>query len=133
MKRFISIMSVISLLTAAIALVLNIKVLFGGSIMFGFMMFSMIRSGSFMGYIGNLLGLLITVAGFGAMGLFGALLSIFNKESARRGAFLAGVSMSVLALISMIFSIKGGIFTMGDIIILLLPALFTFFIVQTTE
>ncbi|MGN0687227.1 MAG: hypothetical protein ACI4KA_03875 [Oscillospiraceae bacterium] len=133
MKRFISIMSVISLLTAAIALVLNIKVLFGGSIMFGFMMFSMIRTGSFMGYIGNLLGLLITVAGFGAMGLFGALLSIFKKESARRGAFLAGISMTVLALISMIFSIKGGIFTMGDIIILLLPALFTFFIVQTTE
>lgn len=133
MKRFISIVSALSIITAALALILNIRVLFGGSFMFGFAMFSMIRGGSFMSYLGNLLGMLITVAGFGAMGLFGALLSIFKKENARRSAFISGVVMTGMALVSMLFSIFGGRFTIGDIIILLIPALFTFFIVQTTD
>lgn len=133
MKKFISVVSVISIITAVLALILNIRVLFGGSFMFGFAMFSMIRGGTFMSYLGNLLGLLITVAGFGAMGIFGALLLIFKKETARRSAFISGVVMTGMALVSMLFSIFGGRFTIGDIIILLLPALFTFFIVQTTE
>ena len=133
MKRFISIVSVLSIITAALALILNIRVLFGGSFMFGFAMFSMIRGGSFMSYLGNLLGMLITVAGFGAMGLFGALMSIFKKENARRSAFISGVVMTGMAMVSMLFSIFGGRFTIGDIIILLIPALFTFFIVQTTD
>ena len=133
MKRFISIISVISLVTAALALILNIRVLFGRSFVFGFAMFGMISGGSFMSYLGNLLGMLITVAGFGAMGIFGALLSIFKKETARRSAFVSGVVMTAIALVSMLFSIFGGRFTIGDIIILLVPALFTFFIIQTTD
>lgn len=133
MKRFISIVSVLSIIIAALALILNIKVLFGGSFVFGFAMFGMIRSGTFMSYLGNLLGMLLTVAGFGAMGIFGALLSVFKKERARRGAFISGVVITAMALVSMLFSIFGGRFTIGDIIILLIPGLFTFFIVQTTE
>lgn len=133
MKRFISIISVLSLITAVLALVLNFRVLLGRSFIFGLSMFGMIKGGTFMGYLGNVLGLLITVAGFGAMGIFGGLLTIFKKESARRSAFISGAIMSGMALVSMLFSIFGGRFTFGDIIILLIPALFTLFIIQTAE
>ncbi|HCF82545.1 MAG TPA: hypothetical protein DER68_00770 [Ruminococcaceae bacterium] len=66
------------------------------------------------------------------MGWFGVQLTILNKEKARKPAFISGVCVTILALISLFFSF-GNNFTFGDIIVLLFPAVYTFFVVRTTD
>ncbi|MCH5204655.1 MAG: hypothetical protein J1F03_07890 [Oscillospiraceae bacterium] len=132
MKRLTQVISVISLLIAVLALILNFQVLFGKSYFIRFAVFSMVRSGDMMGFLGNLLGLLITSFAFAAMGFYGGMLSIFNKEKARKPALIAGICVTVLALISLFFSFNNN-FTIGDILIILFPASFTFCVIQTTE
>ncbi len=127
MKRTIQVISVLSGLIAVLALVLNIQVIFGGnSGFFRFAMFSMVRNGGFMGYLGNLLSMLIVVAGFGAMCIFGFKVAKGGGVKAMRPALLAGILMTLLAVISLICSIAGKMFNFGDIVILGMPAVYTF-------
>lgn len=132
MKRITQIISVISLIIAAATIVLNFRVLFGHSIFVGFSIFSTIKSGTFMGFIGNLIGLVITAVSFAAMGWFGIRLTIFGKESARRPAFISGICVAALALVSLLFSLAGS-FCLGDVIILAFPLLYTYFVIQSTR
>ncbi len=132
MKRITQVISVISILIAAVALIFNFQVLFGKSYFIRFAIFSTIRSGDLMGFLGNLLGLLITSFAFAAMGFYGAMLSIFNKEKARKPALISGICVTVFALVSLFFSFNSG-FNVGDILIVLFPAAFTFCVILTTE
>lgn len=132
MKRITQIISVISLLIAVLTVVLNFGVLFGRNYFLSFSVFSVIKNGGIMGFIGNLLGLLITAFAFAAMGWFGIMLTFFKKEKARKPAFISGVCVMVLAVISLFFSFANN-FTFGDILVLLFPAVYTFFIIRTTE
>lgn len=132
MKRITQIISVISLLIAAVALIFNFQVLSGKSYFIRFAVFSTIRRGDMMGFLGNLLGLLITSFAFAAMGVYGAMLSVFNREKARKPALISGICVTVLALISLFFSFNNN-FNIGDIFIILFPAAFTFCVIQTTD
>ncbi|MCH5195198.1 MAG: hypothetical protein J1F28_00705 [Oscillospiraceae bacterium] len=132
MKRITQIISVISILIAAIALIFNFQVLSGKSYFIRFAIFSTIRRGDIMGFLGNLLGLLITSFAFAAMGIYGAMLSIFNREKARKPALISGICVTVLALVSLFFSFNNN-FNIGDIFIILFPAAFTFCVIQTTD
>lgn len=132
MKKITQIISVLSLVIAVLALVLNFQVLFGRGYFIRFAIFSTIRSGGMMGFLGNLLGLLLTSFAFAAMGFYGAMLTIFNKEKARKPAFISGICVTVLALVSLFFSFKSG-FSFGDILIILFPAAFTYCVIQTTK
>lgn len=129
MKRTIQIISVISGLVAVLAVVLNIQVLFGGnSGFFRFAMFSMVRNGGVMGYLGNLLSMIIVAAGFGGMCICGFKVAAGGGVKAMRPALLAGLLMTIMAVISLICSIAGKMFNFGDLIILALPAVYTFFV-----
>ena len=132
MKRITQIISVISLIIAAVALIFNFQVLSGKSYFIRFAIFSTIRRGDIMGFLGNLLGLLITSFAFAAMGIYGAMLSIFNREKARKPALISGICVTVLALVSLFFSFNNN-FNIGDIFIILFPAAFTFCVIQTTD
>ena len=127
MKRTIQVISVISGLIAVLAVVLNIQVLFGGnSWFFRFAMFSVVKNGGFMGYLGNLLSMIIVAAGFGGMCVFGFKVAAGGGVKAMRPALLAGLVMTVMAVISLFCSIAGKMFNFGDLIIIALPAVYTF-------
>ncbi len=120
-------MSVISGLIAVLAIVLNIQVLFGGNSWFlRFAMFSVVKNGGIMGYLGNLLSMLIVAAGFGGMCFSGLKVAAGGGVKAMRPALIAGVFMTVMAVISLICSISQKMFNFGDLIILALPAVYTF-------
>lgn len=132
MKKITQIISVVSLLIAVIALILNFQVLFGKGYFVRFAIFSTIRSGDMLGFIGNLIGLIVTALAFASMGWFGIMLTIMNKEKARKPAFISGICVTALALVSLFFSFGHG-FNVGDVFVLLFPAVYTFFVVQSTK
>ena len=132
MKRITQVISVVSILIGIVALVFNFQVLFGRSYFIRFAIFSTIRSGDMMGFLGNLLGLIVTSLAFLAMGFYGSMLSIFNKEKARKPALISGACVTLFAIVSLFFSFGHG-FNIGDILIILFPAAFTFCVIQTTD
>lgn len=132
MKRITQFISVISLLIAVLTVILNFQVLFGKGYFIRFAIFSTIRSGDMLGFIGNLIGLIITALAFASMGWFGIMLTILNKEKARKPAFISGICVTLLSLVSLFFSFNNN-FNIGDILVLLFPAVYTFFILQTTK
>lgn len=133
MKKLTLVLSLLSVLIAVLAVVLNFRVIFGQSYYMGFAMFSMLRTGTFMGYIGNLLGMLVTAAAFAGMGLSGLAITVLKKENARRSALVWGVVVGILSLVSLIFSITNHRFSFGDVIMLLFPVAYLFCIIQTVE
>ncbi len=127
MKRTIQILSVISGLVAVLAVALNIQVLFGGnSWFFRFAMFSVVKNGGVMGHLGNLLSMIIVAAGFGGMCICGFKVAAGGGVKAMRPALLAGLLMTIMAVISLFCSIAGKMFNFGDLIIIALPAVYTF-------
>ncbi len=132
MKRITQFISVISLLIAVLTVILNFQVLFGKGYFIRFAIFSTIRSGDMLGFIGNLIGLIITALAFASMGWFGIMLTILNKEKARKPAFISGICVTLLSLVSLFFSFNNN-FNIGDILVLLFPVVYTFFILQTTK
>lgn len=124
MKSALKISSVLCGIVAIVALVLGIRVLFGHSYGTSFILFSMVRRGTVMGFLGNLIAIAFTVFGFGVMCYSG--LTFENGKSSKRLAFIYGCIMTILCLISMICAVSGRSFNFGDIILLLLPAVYTF-------
>lgn len=127
MKNIVRVISWISGVMAVLTLVLNFKVIFGGqSFFFRYAMFSMVNSGGFMGYLGNLLSMLLMVLGFACMFFFGLRALSGGGMSAVRPALIAGGLMSLLSIISLFCSIASGKFNFfGDIIILAMPVVYT--------
>ena len=90
----------------------------------GLAFFRTMQDGTFMGFIGNIFGVLLTFVGFGATGYFG-----FSKSSDKMTLYWSG-GMCALCILSLIISIFSGTFPIGDILImapcaLVLISLFT--------
>lgn len=126
MKGIIRALSWLSGILAVLSVILNFRVIFGGeSFFFRYAMFSMVRSGGIMGYLGNLLSMLIVAFGFGVMFFFGLRALRGGGMKAVRPALVAGAIMSLMSIVSLFCSIAGGIFNFGDLIILAMPVVYT--------
>ena len=134
MKKTITALSLLSGLVAVLSVILNIQVLFNGnSWFFRFAMFSITRGGGFMGYLGNLMSMLIVALGFGVMCVCGLRAVKGHGMNVIRSALIAGAFMTVMAIISLICSISKGIFNFGDIIVLAMPAVYTFCLFSASD
>lgn len=134
MKKTIQVISLLNGILAVLSVILNFQVIFGGnSGFFRYAMFSMVKNGGVMGYLGNLVSMLIVAAGFGAMCIFGLHAAGGGGMKSVRTALTAGGIMTVMSVISLICSIAGGMFSFGDIIILILPALYTFLVFSASD
>ena len=134
MKKTITALSLLSGLVAVLSVILNIQVLFNGnSRFFRFAMFSITRGGGFMGYLGNLMIMLIVALGFGVMCVCGLRAVKRLGMKVIRSALIAGAFMTVMAIISLICSISKGIFNFGDIIVLAMPAVYTFCLFSASD
>lgn len=124
MRKLIDITSLLCGIAAIVSLIFGIRVLTGHGYFIGLALFSMTRHGTIFGFIGNILGIAVTCGGFGAMGFYG--LTSSRSSSSRKNAFIWGLVMSAICLISLICSIFAGSFNFGDIIFLALPLLYTY-------
>ena len=126
MKGTIRALSWLSGILAVLSVILNFRVIFGGeSFFFRYAMFSMVRSGGIMGYLGNLLSMLIVAFGFGIMFFFGLRALCGGGMKAVRPALVAGAIMSLMSIVSLFCSIAGVIFNFGDLILLAMPVVYT--------
>ena len=109
--------SILCLLVAAAA-VLFAFVSFGSrnSMFFGLAMFRVIKDGSFMGFIGNIACVLITVLGYGAAGYYG-----LTKKDDKMALMCSG-GVTLLGIISLVIACFNG-FTVGDIVIIIPSAM----------
>ena len=122
MKKVIYSCAVLSGVAALLSLVMGIRVLTGHSYFIGLRIFNMAASGSISGFIGNLLGIAVTCLGFGALAVCG----FGSSQKAKRDGFMYGIAMTVVCLVSMIAAIVSKSFTMGDLFLTALPAVYTF-------
>lgn len=119
---------------AVVTVIVNFSVIFGGqSWFFRFAMFSVVRGGGIMGYLGNLMSMLLVAVGFGAMFFFGLHALKSGSIKSVRSALTAGGLMSLLALISLICSIAKGMFNFGDLIMLAMPVVYTLFMFMSSD
>lgn len=124
MKKTIRICSFLCALMALLTLVMGIAAITGHCFFIGIRLFSLAANGGLTGFLGNLLGAAITFFGFGALALYG-----FNADkdaSARKNAFIYGCIMTLICIVSAVFSIATRRFTMGDLLAAALPAIYTF-------
>lgn len=124
MRKLIDITSVLCGIIALVSLVMGIRVLTGHGYFMGLAIFSMARRGTMLGFIGNILGIAVTCGGFGAMGFYG--FTSYRSASSRKNAFIWGLVMSAICLLSLVCSFFARSFNFGDIIILALPLLYTY-------
>lgn len=84
----------------------------------GLALFRTIQSGSFMGFIGNIFGVLITFAGFAWAGVCG----LKNND---KNALISSATMLAVCVVSMLFALfsREVAFTFGDLLIAVPPAL----------
>lgn len=127
MKRVLNFCSVLCGITAVSSLIMGISVLLGKSFLFDFRVFGIVENGTFFGFIGNVLGTAISCIGFGLLAWYG-----FGKsQSSKRSGFIYGLVMTGICLVSMIASIIGGGFTLGNLFIFALPAVYTYSVLKT--
>ncbi|MCH5192893.1 MAG: hypothetical protein J1F11_02955 [Oscillospiraceae bacterium] len=127
MKKIIYICSVLCGFTALFTFIMGIRMLTGHGYFFGLRMFNLVSRGSFTGFIGNLLGVVVTCGGFGALAFYG----FGTSQNAKKNAFIYGIIMTVMCIVSMLVSFFQRSFTIGDVYILLLPAIYTFAILKS--
>ncbi|MDE5992561.1 MAG: hypothetical protein K2G87_05870 [Oscillospiraceae bacterium] len=127
MKKVINICSVLCGIVALLSLVMGIRVLTGGRFFIGLRIFSMAENGTFISFIGNLLGIAVSCLGFGALALYG----FVSSQNAKRNSFIYGLIMTAICLISMVASIFSRSFTIGDLFIAVLPAVYTFAVLKS--
>ncbi|MCM1164908.1 MAG: hypothetical protein NC299_04430 [Lachnospiraceae bacterium] len=123
MKKALKVTSYLSLLVAVLSVIFGAVALLSSNRSFfvGFAMFSVIRQGTFMGFIGNLIGMALTFASFGLMGFY----SLKGKDKNALIWTLIAIIMAVISLVIVLLSRK---FSFGDLIITLLPAAHLFLI-----
>lgn len=128
MKKVLNVCSVLCGITALLSLIMGIRVLAtGGSFLIGLRIFGMAESGTFAGFIGNLLGIAVSCLGFGALAVCG----MKNDQKSKRNSFIYGLVLTGICLISMIASIIGRSFSIGDLFIVALPAVYTYAVLRT--
>ncbi|MDE6747058.1 MAG: hypothetical protein K2J72_10575 [Oscillospiraceae bacterium] len=127
MKKVINACSVLCGVTALLSLVMGIRVITGGNFFIGLRIFSMAENGTFIGFIGNLLGVAVSCLGFGVLAVCG----FGSSQNAKRSGFIYGLIMTGICIISMIAAIIGRSFTIGDLFIAALPAVYTFAVLKS--
>lgn len=120
MKKVLQISSILCGILALSAIWLGVRSLFGHGSFVSWALFSMTKSGTVFGMLGNIIGIAFTVIGFGAMCFYG----LFKKVG--RNAFIWGAVMTLLSVLSLIMSIVGGSFNFGDILLLILAGAYTY-------
>ena len=104
---------------AAVIFALFFKNMSGGRGWFvGLALFRTVQSGGFMGFIGNIFGVIITFAGFAWAGVCGL------KDN-DKNALISSATMLAVCAVSILFAIfsNGVAFTFGDLLIAVPPAL----------
>ena len=120
MKKVLKVSSVLCGILALSAIWLGFRSLFGHGPFVSWALFSMTKSGTALGMLGNIIGIAFTAIGFGAMCFYG----LFKKVG--RNAFIWGAVMTLLSVLSLIMSIVGGSFNFGDILLLILAGAYTY-------
>ena len=127
-RKVVIFCSILCGITAVVSLIMGIRVIFLGTgnngyanRIIGISIFGMAQSGTIGGFIGNLLGVAVSCVGFGAMALYG----FINSQNAKKNAFVFGLIMSGVCLISVISAIITKTFTIGDLYMLALPVAYT--------
>ena len=124
MRKLIDITSLLCGIVAIVSLIFGIRVLTGHGYFIGLALISMTRQGTVFGFIGNIIGIAVTCGGFGAMGFYG--LTSPRSVSSRKKAFIWGLVMSAVCLVSLVCSIFAGSFSFGDIVFIALPLIYTY-------
>lgn len=127
MKKTVTVCSVLCAVAALASLVMGIRVLTGHGFFIGLRIFSMAEQGTFIGFIGNLLGIAVACLGFGALAACGFGLI----KNAQKNGFIYGLVMTGICLISMIAAIFSGSFSIGDLFIFALPAVYTYAVLKS--
>lgn len=130
MKKTVTVCSVLCAVAALASLVMGIRVLTGHGFFIGLRIFSMAEQGTFIGFIGNLLGIAVACLGFGALAVCG-LGGLGLIKNAQKNGFIFGLIMTGICLISMIAAIFSGSFSIGDLFILALPAIYTYAVLKS--
>lgn len=127
MKKALKVTSYLSLLVAVLSVIFGIVALTTAkrSFFVGFAMFNVIRQGTFMGFIGNIVGMVLTFASFGLMGFY----SLRGKD---KNALIWSLIAIIMAVISLIIVLIGRMFSFGDLFITLLPVVHVFLIFKNT-
>lgn len=127
MKKALKVTSYLSLLVAALSVIFGVVALISAkhSLFVGFAMFSVISNGTFMGIIGNLLGVALTFVSFGLMGFY-------TLKGNDKKALVWSLVAIIMAVISLVIVLIGRTFSFGDIIITALPVVHVFLIFKNT-
>lgn len=125
MKKALKVTSYLCILVAVLAVIFGIIALTSANRSFfvGFAVFNVIRSGTFMGFIGNLVGIIMTFASFGLMGVS----SLRGKDKSALVWTLIAIIMAVISLTIVLIARTA---TFGDVIITLLPIAHLFLIIK---
>ena len=127
MKKALSVCSVLCGIISVLSLIFGIRSLTGHNFLISLRLFNMAANGTFFGFIGNVLGIAVTCLGFGALAYFG-----FRKDtSSKKQGFIYGLVLTGICLLSLVISIFTGHFTLGDLFITAVPAVYTLALLKT--
>ncbi|MBQ3162281.1 MAG: hypothetical protein IJC04_09170 [Oscillospiraceae bacterium] len=128
MKKVVTACSVLSAIISVAALIFSLKGLFTShGLIVDLALFTFIARGTFMGFIGNVLSAAVLCGGFGVMAFYG----FSDGQTANRRAFMYGVAMTIICVLSLIISIVYRTFTVGDLLIAALPAVYTYAVLRS--
>lgn len=107
--------------------IFGIRALTGHNFLISLRLFNMAANGTFFGFIGNIPGIAVTCLGFGVPAYFG-----FSKDiHSRKKGFIYGLVLTGICLLSLIVSVFTHHFTLGDLFITAVPAVYTFALPKT--
>lgn len=123
MKKALKVTSYLCLAVAVLAVIFGIVAMTSANHSFfvGYAMFNVIKRGTFMGFIGNLIGIVMTFASFGLMGFY----SLKGKD---KNALIWSLIAIIMSVISLVIVLLGKTASFGDFIITLLPMAHLFLI-----
>ena len=125
MKKAIKVTSYLCLGVAVLAVIFGIIAMTTAnrSLFVGYAVFNVIRGGTFMGFIGNLIGIVLTFASFGLMGFY----TLKDKD---KNALIWSLVAVIMSVISLVIVLIGRSASFGDILITLLPIAHLFLIIK---
>ena len=117
--KLLRVSTFISAATCILMLIINIPLLFTNNWFLRFAAFSMLRNASTLGFIGNIIFIVLTCYCLSGMSWNGA--RILSSGEGQGNALLYGGATLIIGAVSLIFAAVNHTFTLGDIIFLLLP------------
>lgn len=123
MKKALKVTSFLCLAVAVLAVIFGVVAMTTSNRSFfvGYAVFNVIRSGTFMGFIGNLIGIVMTFASFGLMGFY----ALKGKD---KNALIWSLVAVIMSVISLVIVLIGRNASFGDFIITALPIAHLFLI-----